>query len=105
MLITVESQIRQLAHSYLRHGGKQNRKKRVDRLCNACKWIAKTFRITDIRQIGRRQVWEFYAASSTLKEKTLLEYFYSFELLWRLLQRAGEPPRPKDRLAPTNIVD
>ncbi len=97
MRTMVETQIRDLAHAYLRHGGKQNRKKRVDRLCNACMWVSDRFRINDIRQMGRRQVWEFYANNSTLSDKTLLEYFYAFKLLWCLLQRAGEPPRPKNR--------
>ncbi len=103
MHITVEMQIRRLAHDYLRHGGKQSRSKRVGRLCGACSWIAREFRINEISQIGRRQVWSFYEVNCALKEKTILEYFYAFQLLWILLQREGEPPRPKNRLTPKTL--
>jgi hypothetical protein len=95
MHISVEKQIRSLAHVYLRHGGKGNRRKRVSRLCLACGWIAKEFQINDIRQIGRKQVWAYYAAHSELSGKTFAEYGYAFRLLWELLDREGLPPFPE----------
>lgn len=95
MPIMVESQIRSHAHTYLRHGGKQSRGKRVDRLCNACRWISVNFRVNDIRQIGRGQVWSYYNAHGHLTDKTLLEHYYAFVLHWNLLGRSGKPPRPQ----------
>ena len=37
---TLATALRQLAHGYVRKGGKQSRRKRVDRLCLALDWIA-----------------------------------------------------------------
>ncbi len=97
----VEKQIRALADNYLRHGGKQSRRKRVDRLCLACGWIAQKFKINDIHQIGRKQVWGFYQENAHLKQKTLAEYGYAFHLLWEMLGRTGEPPFPQTKKSPT----
>ena len=103
MRTTVEGQIRKLGHEYVRHGSKNNRKKQLNRLSSACRWIADTFRIGDVRQIGRRQIWGFYDAHAHMTYKTLLAYFYAFDLLWQLLERNGSPPRPSIRNAEPNI--
>ena len=93
---TLEKAVRRMAHAYVRHGGKQSRRKRVDRLCLAMDWIAREFpACRGLQQIGRKQVWHFYAAHNHLSEKTLTEYGYAFRLLWELLGRTGEPPWPK----------
>ena len=93
---TLEKAVRRMAHEYVRHGGKQSRRKRVDRLCLALDWIAREFpACRGLQQIGRKQVWQFYAAHNHLSEKTLAEYGYAFRLLWELLGRTGEPPWPK----------
>ena len=93
---TLATTLRQLAHGYVRKGGKQSRRKRVDRLCLALDWIAQAFpACKGLQQVGRKQVWQFYAAHNHLSEKTLAEYGYAFRLLWELLGRTGEPPWPK----------
>ena len=91
----LEYAARQLAHVYVRKGGKQSRRKRVDRLCLALRWIGTAFpACRGLDQVGRRQVWQFYAAHGHLSAKTLAEYGYAFRLLWELLGRSGEPPWP-----------
>jgi hypothetical protein len=93
---TLATALRQLAHNYVRKGGKQSRRKRVDRLCLALDWIAQEFpACRGLEQIGRKHVWRFYQTHSHLSEKTLAEYGYAFRLLWELLGRAGESPWPK----------
>lgn len=93
---TLATALRQLAHDYVRKGGKQSRRKRVDRLCLALDWIAQEFpACRGLQQVGRKQVWQFYQTHSHLSEKTLAEYGYAFRLLWDLLGRTGEPPWPK----------
>ena len=100
---TLATALRQLAHGYVRKGGKQSRRKRVDRLCLALDWIAQEFPVCrGLQQIGRKQVWGFYQAHSQLSEKTLFEYGYAFRLLWELLGRTGEPPWPK---VPESVTD
>ena len=94
--VSLATALRQLAHGYVRKGGKQSRRKRVDRLCLALDWIAQEFPACHgLQQIGRKQVWTFYQARSHLSEKTLYEYGYAFRLLWELLGRTGEPPWSK----------
>ncbi len=93
---TLAAELRRLAHDYVRKGGKQNRRKRVDRLCIALDWIATEFpACRGLEQIGRKQVWRFYEAHGHLSIKTLSEYAYAFRLLWELLGRVGKPPWPK----------
>ena len=92
---TLTSEARQLAHGYVRKGGKQSRRKRVDRLCLALRWIGTAFpACRGLDQVGRKQVWQFYAAHGHLSAKTLAEYGYAFRLLWELLERKGVPPWP-----------
>lgn len=93
---TLAGALRQLAHEYVRKGGKRSRRKRVDRLCLSLDWIAKEFpACRGLEQIGRKQVWKFYEAHGHLSDKTLAEYGYAFRLLWLILGRTGEPPWPK----------
>ena len=100
---TLEQAVRRMAHEYVRHGGKQSRRKRVDRLCLALDWIAREFpACRGLQQIGRKQVWQFYQANSHLSANTLAEYGYAFRLLWELLGRTGEPPWPK---VPESVTD
>jgi hypothetical protein len=92
---TLADAARRRAHEYVRHGGKQNRRKRLDRLCLALDWISREYpACRGLDQVGRKQVWWFYAAHGHLAPKTLAEYGYAFRLLWQLLGRAGEPPFP-----------
>jgi hypothetical protein len=95
----LECAARQLAHGYVRKGGKQSRRKRVDRLCLALRWISAAFpACRGLDQVGRKQVWQFYAAHGHLSAKTLAEYGYAFRLLWELLDRKGVPPWPVGEL-------
>lgn len=103
---TLSEAARRLAHEYVRHGGKQNRRKRVDRLCLALDWIAQAFPgCRGLDQVGRKQVWTFYEAHEHWSAKTLAEYGYAFRLLWHFLQRSGEPPWPGSADQRTPLVE
>jgi hypothetical protein len=102
----LENAARHLAHGYVRKGGKQSRRKRVDRLCLALRWIGAAFpACRGLDQVGRKQVWQFYAAHGHLSAKTLAEYGYAFRLLWELLERKGVPPWPVDELSSSPAGD
>lgn len=103
MHISVEGQIRRLAHSYVRHGGKRNRRQQVGRLVAACTWIAANHGLNKIDQIGKRQVIDFYRHHREMANGTLMGYFYAFAELWEWLGRQGDPPRP--RLSSTTAED
>ncbi|MDE3022418.1 MAG: hypothetical protein KGI54_11220 [Pseudomonadota bacterium] len=95
---TMASQIRELAHAYKRHGGKDNRRQQLGRLATACEWIAFNHQISNLHEIGKRQVIDFYRNHRHLADSTLAGYFYAFVTLWAWLGRTGEPPRPGNRI-------
>lgn len=95
MPISVNDQIRQLSHKYVRHGGKRNRRQQVRRLTSACDWIAKNHGINRIEQIGKRQVIDFYRNHRHLAQGTIMGYYYAFRELWEWLGRPGIPPEPQ----------
>lgn len=84
---------RELDHKlklYAAKGGKTSRRatvRRVRHFIDACQRPAE--------QIGRRQVYEFFE-QQRFSPTTQRDYYYAIALLWRLLGRSGEPPRPRD---------
>lgn len=92
---TLGDQVRQMAHSYVRHGGKQNRRQQVDRIVAAVDWIQERHRITGLEQIGKRQVIDFWKGHRNLAPRTGYAYWLGFSDLWHWLGRPGEPPRPR----------
>ena len=90
----VEQQIKMRSHTYLRHGGKQNRRQQIARLKFACNWIATTHKINRLEQIGKRQIVDFYRNHRHLKQTTLNGYYYAFITLWEWLEKPGKPPEP-----------
>ncbi|TOA39867.1 hypothetical protein CGK28_08190 [Vibrio parahaemolyticus] len=45
-------------------------------------------------QVGRAHIHRYYNRRDDLSEVTLKDHFYAFTLLWKLLGRTGEPPKP-----------
>jgi len=92
---TLGNQVRHLAHTYVRHGGKQNRRQQVDRIATAVDWIQEKHRLTGLEQIGKRQVIDFWKAHRDLAPRTAYSYWLGFCELWNWIGRTGEPPRPR----------
>ena len=89
---SVEKQVRELASVYKRHGGKGYREQRVKKLVRASKVILDRFGSNEIHQIGQKQIkWFFNEYSKELAASTRKEFWYAFSLLWKLLNRHGEP--------------
>lgn len=73
-------------------GGKTSRRRQADRVRQLIEH-ARSHGARDPSQISRRHVYEWYeqvTASSTLRDR-----FYAARLLWQLLGRGLEPPRPR----------
>lgn len=90
-------QVLDLAGVYLRHGGKQWRRKQIQELTGAVEMVCERFRINDVRQIGKKQVrWHFeQLRQSGYGDKTIQNYYRAWKLLWNEMGRIGDPPRPK----------
>ena len=83
------------AHNYQRKGGKIHRRNRVRTLVRALEDTRQHENgVAFPHQVGRRHIHAFYARHSNLSLRTLEDYRYGFELLWRMLDRAGAPPKP-----------
>lgn len=92
---TLADQVRRLAHGYVRHGSKLNRRQQVGRLVAVVEWIVAHERLTGLDQIGKRQVVDFWKAHRHLADSTAYAYWLALRELWGWLGRPGEPPRPR----------
>ncbi len=96
-IASLRAQIEFLAASYLRHGGKRSRRKRIKNLISACEAIKIKFNCKDVRQIGQKQIHWFdeQLRQSGHANKTRMDYWYGWCQLWEWLHRAGKPIKPK----------
>lgn len=93
----MEKWVRERSHVYVRHGGKTARRAMVKRLIAILEDIAANEKgVKSPSQVGRAHIHRYYARNQRLSATTLRDHFYAFRLLWELLGRAGDPPRPKD---------
>ena len=88
-------QARRLAHGYVRHGAKANRRQQLGRAVAVVEWVAARERLTGLDQIGKRHVVDFWKAHRHLAGSTAYAYWLALRELWRWLGREGEPPRPR----------
>lgn len=95
MHTSVSQQIFQRTHVYAAHGAKKNRRRQIKLLQHACAWIAMTHHLNHVDQIGKRHIIDFYRHNRDLSGSTIMAYFYAFVVLWEILGRSGEPPRPR----------
>lgn len=94
----MEKWIRERTHVYVRHGGKTARRAMIKRLVAALSNIAAHEKgVNRPNQVGRAHIHRYYARHKDLSSTTLRDHFYAYRLLWKLLNRPGEPPRPPER--------
>ena len=77
-------------HQHARKGGKIARSRQLKRVQAFITWCGRA-----PHQIGRRQVHEFYRAHA-FAPTTARDYDSAIKLLWRTMERPGDPPRPPD---------
>ena len=94
---TLAEQVRRLAHGYVRHGAKANRKQQLGRVVAVVEWIAARERLTGLDQIGKRHVVDFWKNHRHLADSTAYAYWLALRELWGWLGRDGEPPRPRSQ--------
>ena len=92
----LQQQVRNLAHAYVRKGGKKNRKQQVARmlaLAEHCEGKG----ATEIGQIGGKHVisyWRSLRSKGGLADATLYSHWLAIRELWQLADKVDEPPRP-----------
>lgn len=84
----IPQHIRHALRLHAAKGGKQWRRREVRRIEAFVAWCS-----CDPRQIGRGHVHRFFAAKG-YEGITARDYWYAIRLLWRILGRSGDPPKP-----------
>lgn len=92
MTISLEKWVTDRTHSYVRHGGKQHRRRTVKLLINILNEIVRKEQIKAPEQVGKAHVHRHYARNSHLAKTTLRDHYYAIKLLWGLLGRTQNPP-------------
>lgn len=85
------SQLEHRLRLYTAKGGKKSRRRTADRVRQLIEH-AKGCGARDPSQIARKHIWEWYeqvSAPSTLRDR-----YYAARLLWEILERGGEVPKP-----------
>lgn len=79
---------------YDRQGGKANRRQQLDRACTVCDWVQRNYQVRHLGQLGGRQIVKFWKAHESLADSTRYSYWLALCQLWRMVGKAGEPPKP-----------
>lgn len=81
------------AHSYMRSGGKTNRRKQRYLLFRFIDFCHENGTVTP-DQVGQKTVIRYWKKHRTLSDRVLKNHFLAIATLWRFLNKPGEPPRP-----------
>lgn len=84
-------ELRHRLNLYARKGSKTSRRRQVRRLEEFVAWCG-----CDPRQIGKRHVYQYFAAHA-FAPSTARDHWYAVRLLWLILGRHTDPPRPTTR--------
>lgn len=91
----MEKWVRERVDVYLRHGGKTSRRATVKRLLSILDDLSRNEHGVELPpQVGRAHLHRYWARHNDLAATTLRDHWYAMGLLWQLLGRSGEPPRP-----------
>jgi DNA-binding transcriptional regulator YdaS (Cro superfamily) len=88
------SQVRSLAHAYVRGGSKTNRRLQVGRMLKFVAFVEDAERLHNLHEIGHRHIINFWKGHRDLAPKTAHDYWLALCALWRLAGKSGKPPRP-----------
>ena len=97
--MNLQQQLQQLTRAYVRKGGKDNRRQQTARMM-AFAEHAEGLGAREIGQVGGRHVvsyWRAIRASGGLADSTLYGHWLAIRELWRLAEKAGDPPRPRQQ--------
>lgn len=83
-----------LKSGFGRRGGKSNRRLQKKRLAVFIKYCAEKWRLKSLGQLGKNHVQQFFISRYDLSYKTKTHYWYALKILWKLLGKIDQPPKP-----------
>lgn len=94
--MSAEKWVKMRADMYVRHGGKTSRRATVRRLIAVLRDIQRHEQgVNTPAVVGRAHIHRYYERHSHLAESTKRDHYYAVQFLWRLLDRTGNPPKPR----------
>jgi hypothetical protein len=79
---------------HCRKGGKTSRRRQAGRVRQFLVFCrAQGVQAPD--QVGKRHVYQWYETLPSAAPTTLRDRYYAVRLIWEILGRAGDPPRPR----------
>lgn len=91
--MSIELEIKRLAHGYVRKGGTINRRQQVKRMLVFGDFCVQNG-ARSLGQVGKGHVIRYWRSTRGLDSRTRDGYWYALRILWQLAGKAGEPPRP-----------
>lgn len=89
-----------LSHSYVRKGGRANRKLQRKRMLAFAEFCAGEG-AQSLGQVGDRHVIRYWRATADLSDTTRYNHWLALRILWRLAGKPKEPPAPRLLQAPS----
>lgn len=86
-------QVQALARSYVRKGGKTNRKQQAQRMIAFARHC-ESLGAVEMGQVGSNHVLSYYRATAMLSAATRYNHYRALVLLWGLAGKVGLPPEP-----------
>jgi len=104
--MTLVAQVKNLSHGYVRAGGKNNRRQQASRML-AFAAFASNQGVRHIGQVGNKHVVSYWRMlrKKSYSQPTLYSHWLAISHLWRLIEKSGEPPKPKVRVEADQVCE
>lgn len=91
----LQKYVKELAHDYVRKGGKDNRRQQLSRML-AFAAYCESLGTFQMGQVGAKHVISYWKSNRALTGPTRYNHWLAIRELWRLSGKAGDPPRPHE---------
>lgn len=96
-MLTLAKSAQHYFSDHVRGGGKESRKKEVQRIIEFLDWAESTEKVISLHGLGQKHVIGFWKAHRELSEKTAYKYWLGLSKLWEWIGKHSAPPKPFKR--------
>lgn len=89
----IVQEVEQLTRSYVRKGGKTNRRQQRARILAFADFCGQQGQ-NSLGQVGKAHVISYWKATKHLSDSTRYNHWRALVTLWGLAGKSGEPPKP-----------
>lgn len=92
--MNIVQEVRKVSHHYAAKGGSDNRRQQVARMISFVEF-ARNEGANSLGQVGKNHVVKYWKSHRNLSDATLYNHWRALAILWKLTDKAGEPPKPR----------